>query len=1265
VVSSAASPPAGYRSVETLSTGTSSSVYRAVRETDGAEVILKVYARSGDNAERECQVLQHVAGPGVPRYLERIDTQTLVMECAPGVALATWIGESLRSPLEVVQIALQLARILDRVHQAGLLHCDLTPANIIVDPDTLKSHLIDFGRARRLGAVFTPGEIGSSVTTVARGLHFIAPEQSGRMGRGIDARSDLYMLGATLYYALTGTTLFEGDDALALIHAHMARVPLPPHERRAEIPVALSRIVMKLLDKEPDDRYQSARALEEDLLHCHDQLERTGQIDPNLGLAACDARAGIVLPQRLYDRDDELSALREALQRATQKGPLRVVLSGAPGSGKSALVRALRLDVTRMRGTLVSGKFDRYRSARPYAGFVEAIENLAHLLLVEREDTFLAWREQLRSGMGALSRVMSDWVPDFAVILGDTPPVPPLGPRETLARLALTLRRLLACCAAPDRPLVLFLDDCQWADAGSRYLLCDLVEDFACPGLLVITAHRDREVGAHSHEAWYECDLAPADTTLELGPLGAAACAQMLAAALRTEPSTEILDLAEWVVRKSDGNPLFAREFVLYLHRTGLIRFKEDRWTCDLAEIREAAVPTGAVDLLEAKLGRLAPDTREVIEIASCTGDAFDVSHLAELTGRRPESVEPHLFELAEQGLIVPGSAGFRFSHDRIREAAQTLMGPEACAELHERMAWLLAERIPEPELPARALEIADHLFSSRPRVPRRDQRARAIALYHMAGERSLAAGAAATACPYLCAARELFREEPAALDADGAFRLFLQSVEAECRADRLPQALALLSELEPLATSPLEQSQVACQAIVIQYLLREADPVELTLQSLARFGVRIPRKPSRWRIAWEIWRTDRVLRGALDETAFPPPSGTDLRSILPPLLIMNAGAAAAAQECAALELAFIAHGIRALRRYGAIKSPVAMLGGYAAFRALQRKDLEGVARFADDMQRWLQREGGSATNVRAHFVLQAFLLSWIRPRRSVLEPLRELIEAARELGDIEHRTLVSIYLAEYGALSGEPLSHVLRDFSAIRGSLQLGVKEFENLNFDEIFSGPYQLLHDPPHSSEAARERLHEVDARFVRLREARVGYWIMGVHWQLVLVVLGRFDQAFAWAESLLPEARQVSTPGVHLADYVFLRGLSAAALAATSPGRLRRHRTARECWRQLGIWARHSPDCAVMRALLQAELSSSRPEAAVAQYASAAHAAAAAGFVHYAALAHERRAAHLRRVRRKREAASALGRAVELYAPWEAHAKVQELENQLQNL
>jgi len=464
--------PRGYVLGKCLHRTRHAAVYEGTRIDDGLPVVFKHYLQPrGLNGEldvdREFRTLRRISSSRVTKALEvdpSAELPSLILERVPGIPLLRMIQDE---PLTLdlwLSVAVQIAEALDHVHAAGLLHRDLTPAKIMLDPESTRAWIIGFGRACDLGASERLGGTDPWFGT----LRYIAPEQTGRMNRGCDFRSDLYSFGATLYHALCGHPPFESEDALELLHSHMARIPPSPSQARPGLPDAICGLVLKLLSKEPLDRYQSAKALHSDLRACLEQLERFGAVASEFELSDQPTRPHF--SSKLYSREAELAKLTTLYEQASQGERQLVLLSGDPGVGKSALVDCLRSEIASTRGYLASSKFDRYKE-RAYAGWVDALDSLVQQILMESDADLERWRTDLRAGLGNIAQALVDVIPDMTFILGEVPSIPLLGPTETLARLSLALQRFVSVVATPERPLVLQLDDLQWSDSGSLVLL--------------------------------------------------------------------------------------------------------------------------------------------------------------------------------------------------------------------------------------------------------------------------------------------------------------------------------------------------------------------------------------------------------------------------------------------------------------------------------------------------------------------------------------------------------------------------------------------------------------------------------------------------------------------------------------------------------------------------------------------------------------------------------------------------------------------------
>ncbi len=1238
--------PDGYRLQKSLIASPRVAVYLALRESDGAEVVLKAYPERGpfaapERAEREHEILRSLP-PGVsarPLALERTDEhRVLVLE-----RLAGEIPRGAQSVRRFLALAIGAAQAVSRIHAARIVHRNLRPENLLARADFAEVRILGCSHAAPLGA---PGALGDAGSAFDGPLLYMAPEQTGRLERGVDFRSDLYALGATFYELLSGRPPFDARDPLDLIHAHIAHRARPLVEVAPEISGTLSRIAMKLLEKEPEDRYQTAEALQIDLESCREQLERTGAIDDELPLGAADAPYRPLFRQRVYGREVECAALARAYARASGGAMVLLLVRGAPGVGKSALVPELHRPLALDGGYLVRGKFDLYRGHVPYAGFASALGSLLRQVASESEERRAGWRRTLSEALGPLAAVVAELTPELTKLLGELAPVPRLEPLETQQRLALAVRRFLLAAARHAQPLVLFLDDLQWADAGSRYLLEELLAhpgDEASP-LLAIGSYRDSEVGSdHPLQLLLE-RLERQGSALEsvaLGPLSDQAACELLADALG-HPRERVRELAARVARHSGNNPLLIQQCVYHLHELGCLRFAQGQgWTWDFAAIDAAVIPEDPVGMMLAKLQRLRGEARSVAQFASCVGDEFDVELLAELSRRERGELESALYELSDEGLIAPCRAGFRFVHDRIREAAQALLPELQRAELHLRTATLLLERTSPDEQRARCFEIADHLWRAASAIPD-DVRMRAIELHRSAGICALEAGACATAAHYTQAGLALLRPDDWELRPDLGFDLHLRASECAYQMRDYARALAPLEALEQHCSGDFQSWLVAAQRIKIYALSRSVDEtLELTLATLRDMGQPLPLRPGWLRTLWEIARTDWQLRGPEQGFKFHPP--TQLGPWIGELMVRSTGGQAMSMTSTRLMCLNCAAIVRTTLRHGHIATPGFALAAYAAYRGAALRRASGMQRYADAALGWCRRVPDPRFGARVELIVEAFVRTWTGPRRDVLDPLRRLAASLQEVGSVEYATNALLMRAHYLGLTGAALSEVVGAFEQLplRGHLT-PIEEPHSI------VAPYRLLCQAD-ADPAAFARARPELERFAHSAQ------FAATHWMLALCVLGRFADAWWAAELVRPIIFERVATAAHLPDYMLFRGVAAAAQSPRPSLRLRL--AAARCQRYLRRWARHGPDFTHMATLLHAERTraAGRDSRALDLYARAAAGAEAQHHVHHAAFAHERRGALLRSLGREPEACAALHAAHASYRAWGAAAKL----------
>jgi hypothetical protein len=1277
-----------------------SRVYFGTRDQDHLPVVLKRYEsdrkrrkrRTRSRAARELEILRRVEHPSIVRGVElvtSVECPVLVLERLAGSQLGSVIRAELPSLEAFLTLALRLCDAVAAVHAERVIHRDIKPSNILVGCGTSGPtvHLIDFGLARQLGAAGGAGELRSATQVFGGTLDFMAPEQSGRMARGIDLHSDLYSVGAVLYYMLTGQRPFVAKDALELLHAHVARVPDSPREHRADVPHELCELVLKLLKKEPDERYQSAQALRVDLALCLESFRAHGRI-VGVTLGSADVPDRPLFGDDVHGREDEVRVLRDAYARAVSEGGGIALVGGPPGVGKSALCRALRPDVLARRGYFVQGKFDLYRRDVPYSGFVAVLQSLVDQWLAESPERLRMRQAALRGALGGIAAVMVDLVPDLAFMIGDVPGVPILGSREARARLGLAARRFLSACASSEHPLVVHLDDLHWADDGSCSLLAQLFEE-PLPGLMIVATHRvdaDAVAPFASAVAQIEARGMPV-TRLDLQPLSLEGVADMLADALRCSVES-VVPLARCVARKTGTSPLLVRHMVEWMYQERMLRYRHPAgWSWDLAQVDAAATPDDAVALLGARMERLQPSEREVVVFASVSGDTFSPESLAETWDGDEAALDAALYRLYDEGLIAPCREGLRFVHDRVREAAQGLLSASEREHVHHRAAKRLLARLSESELLERALAVSDHLNRAQ-QLLSREERIRAMQLNLVAGKQCLATGSATASHGYLTAARAILEDVDWADHPDLAFEILDRSVVCALQIGAFDLASALIDDLERRARSVSELGAVLAHRVELYRLTKTAhETVDLVLSLLRRIGVRWQEQPSILRVYWDIVRTDWALRDVRAGRRGAPPRGDGSERERAVMALLAAAAGTIAVVSRRLALVTMSWRLRGSLRRGYLRSPGTELIVYGVYSFYFRKSAERMRQYGAIGLQWCAGLEDAPGYLRARYALAALVHPWIMPRRQALSALPALADDARELGELEFAMYCRILFAQLRGDTGVRLDLAQQE------ALSLGTLAGTTV------ARVLQLLvegGDDPANLDAEMHRFHALPL-WVRDALARL--------WMMVLCVLDHPERALAVLESLSEHGRDQMYGGMSAADSSLIHALCVrASLEAPSrraaepawsdvgaessggpsvPGRtepgVRAARTGHGSWRRrpnarraaaktlaklhrrMRAWARGGPDFVHMERLIQAERDRLDGKLARASttYAQAATRAATQAYVHHAAIATERQALVLIELRRHREAHDKLRAAVRLYKQWGAHAKVALLE------
>src|SRR5712672_3304044 len=607
----------------------------------------------------------------------------LVLEDPGGAPVDRLLGRPLEVP-HFLRIAIPLAGALRRVHERGLIHKDIKPANILVDAASGGVWLTGFGIASRLPREHqapAPPEV------IAGTLAYMAPEQTGRMNRSVDSRSDLYALGVTFYEMLTGTLPFTAADPMEWVHCHIARQPVPPNERVAGVPGPLSAIVMKLLAKTAEERYQTAAGAEADLRRGLAEWESHGRIDP-FSLGAYDTSDRLLIPEKLYGREREIEALIALLDRVAANGTSELVLvSGYAGIGKSSVVNELHKVLVPPRGLFASGKFDQYKRDIPYATLGQAFQSLVRSLLTQSEEELGRWRDSLSDALGLNGQLIVNLVPELELVIGKQPPVAELPPQDAQNRFQMVFLRFLGVFARKEHPLALFLDDLQWLDTATLDLLEHLVKHSEVRHLLLVGAYRDNEVGP-THPLLRRLEaIRAADARvheLALAPLELDDVGRLIADALHCEPE-RAQPLAVLVQDKTGGNPFFAIQFFIALADEGLLAFDPvtGAWRWDINRIGAKSYTDNVMDLMAGKLKRFSSTTQEALKQLACLGNVAEFATLALVHGTTEEEMHATLWEAVHAGLVFRQESAYKFLHDRIQQVAYSLIPDEQRADIH------------------------------------------------------------------------------------------------------------------------------------------------------------------------------------------------------------------------------------------------------------------------------------------------------------------------------------------------------------------------------------------------------------------------------------------------------------------------------------------------------------------------------------------------------------------------------------------------------
>jgi predicted ATPase/signal transduction histidine kinase/GAF domain-containing protein len=1187
----------------------------------------------------------------------------LVLEDPGGAVLDGLTGQPL-GITEFLRIAISIAGALRQVHARGLIHKDIKPANILVDVASGGVWLTGFGIASRVPRECPDPE---PPEVIAGTLAYMAPEQTGRMNRSIDARSDLYSLGITFYELMTGTLPFAAADPMEWVHCHIARQPVPPDERIVETPGALSSITMKLLAKTAEERYQTAAGLESDLRRCLAQWECDGRIDP-FPLGACDASDRLLIPEQLYGRDREIETLLACFDRVVSHGtPELVLVSGFSGIGKSCVVHELHKVLVRPRGLYASGKFDQYKRDIPYVTFAQAFQSLVRSLLSQGEVELGRWRDSFSEALGSNAQLIVNLVPELELIIGKQPTVPDLPPQEAKNRFQMVFRRFLGVFARKEHPLALFLDDLQWLDSATLDLLEHLATHPEVRHLLLVGAYRDNEVGpSHSLirtlEAIRETNARVYE--IALAPLGLGDVGRLIVDALHCTPE-RARPLAELVQEKTGGNPFFAIQFLIALAEEGLLAFDSVAavWVWDIDRIHAKNYTDNVVDLMVQRLKRLSITSQDTLKHLACLGNMAEVGMLSIVHPQPEEAMHAALWEAVRAGLIVHQGNSYKFLHDRIQQATYSLFPEGHRAAVHLRIGRKLLANMTAIELTEQLFEVANQLNRGGTLIIDREEKAQVATINLRTGRKAKASAAYASALEYFAAGMALLDERDWGSQHELKFSLSLERAECELLGGNLEEAAQQIVELLQRATSNVEFAEASCLKINLHVLTGEhPQAVDSALGCLRLFGIDLPAHPTLEQVRAEYETVWETLDGRPIESLIDLPLMTDpkIQAAMQVLSVL-AGPATFTDfqlfcllACRMVNLS-IQHGMSGASAYA-----YACLGSVLGANSHRYREGYRLARLACDL---VEKHAFTTYDTKVYHAmgLAAF---WTEPITSVIKLRQATTRAAAERGDLTFACYGMHQSITYLLMRNDPLDAVWRESEkALNFARTVKFLDVVDLIVSQQRFIASMQGRDATFSSfndERFDEAAFEAELTAARTPTVICLYWIRKLKARYLSGDYAEARAAADKAKALL----WTSTVQLQLLDYFYYTALTLAEFYEKAPAdeqnRWRELLTAHR--EQLREWAEnYPPTFADKHALVSAEIArlEGRVLDAMQLYEQAIQSAREHGFVQNEALAHEVAARFYAARGVESIAHVCLRNARQCYLRWGGLGKVRQLE------
>ena len=990
--------------------------------------------------KQEYNLIKEINQEGIIKTLDVIDYQNiyaLVLEDFGGEPLLNASPNTeVMSLTFFLQIAIDMANILGHLHKSGIIHRDIKPDNFLINLTTGQIKLTDFGIATNV----TNSENSNSPLKSTEGTPlYMSPEQTGHINRVVDYRTDLYSLGITLYELISGQVPFDSENSSTIIHSHIAITPEPLSKLNADTPEILSDIIIKLLNKNSEDRYQNGFGLSADLKECKKQLSKNGFIKP-FELGKFDQSNQFIIPHILFGREDEIESLVSIFESQFKpsssnelSNQLKITfVSGSPGIGKSSLINEIRKPIIAKSGYFIEGKFEQFRWEKPYSAIILTFQDLIRQILCESTESIRLWKHRLNNTLGENGKIITDLFPDIELIVGKQPPLTELDPEESRNRFKYVFENFITAFPSQDHPLVLFLDDLQWADIPSMQLLKSITTNPEVNFLYFIGAFRDSEANElrHVNELFSTLSRSGAEIhQIKLGPIHSNDIANLIESFLKSDQKRS-RELANLLHKKTNGNPFFVIQFLQMLYNEKLITLEQERgWQWDIEIIKQLQVTDNVVKLLAKNMTTLSVNALEIIKVGAAIGHRFDLETLANAMECSIETVLDNLTETIKEGYVsyLPYKKNYCFNHDHIQEAAYSLIPTLQIPTLHHRIGHISLRRAhSEGNIDRKVFYIVEHLNKGSDLVVNISEQEELAQLNLMAGMKAKASSAFSPAMKYLAKGIEYLPDDTWSSQYELTLSLYSAYTEAAyLNADYEVMDEAIEHSLPHVKKTldKVEFAQSKINALKCQADFRGS--VQEGLAILSQLGVHIPNKPTKLQIGSCLCSVLFSLRGMTTKDLLALPAMTERKQILIMKVLADIGMSSFLIDPEVFAFTVLLSTKYTLKYGNSSESPF-QYAGFGAVLSSGLGDFDRAMEFGQLGLTLANKLNSRRQFCRTSFIYNSLLQHWTLPLKDSLNPLREAYLAGLETGDFDYAAF-NLFMGDlHSFLTGANLSNLL-----------------------------------------------------------------------------------------------------------------------------------------------------------------------------------------------------------------------------------------------